>query len=308
MSTRVPIFRWRPRHDVAAWLPDRVSLHMQSYLRLFVIVMVVLASTSSFAKGKRAQGAEPANRDARERAAHKACMEGDYGKGVSILLDLFLESNEADYVFNQGRCYQQNERYQDAISRFREYLRIGSEDLDLAQKHIAECEELAARKSSAEAVPAAPAPPGQSATTAPASPVAAPAAAPAASPPAQAQPLAMVHQAPPTASSGSGLRTSGIVIAAVGAAGLITGVILNVKANSLASSIEPPNSYQQSTESSRKSYETYSWVGYGVGAAAIATGTILYLVGRSQASGESNLAFVPAVGRGIAGAAVRGSF
>jgi hypothetical protein len=55
---------------------------------------------------------------------------------------------------------------------------------------------------------------------------------------------------------------AGVVIASVGVAGLVTGVILNLKANSLASSITPPITYDRSKESTRQTYETFSWVGY----------------------------------------------
>jgi hypothetical protein len=60
---------------------------------------------------------------AQERAARKACLKGDYGKGVDILADLFVDTKDPTYIFNQGRCFEQNRRYEDAIGRFEEYLR-----------------------------------------------------------------------------------------------------------------------------------------------------------------------------------------
>jgi hypothetical protein len=42
----------------------------------------------------------------RERQAKKACLSGDYAKGVSILSDLFLETGDATYLCNQGSCYE----------------------------------------------------------------------------------------------------------------------------------------------------------------------------------------------------------
>lgn len=58
-------------------------------------------------------------RDSKEREARQACLEGNYAKGVTLLTDLFLDTGDPTYLFNQGRCYQQNERYPEAINRFR---------------------------------------------------------------------------------------------------------------------------------------------------------------------------------------------
>jgi hypothetical protein len=90
--------------------------------------------------------AQAASRQAQERKAHKACLSGDYAKGVSILSDLFVDSDDPTYILNQGRCFEQNRRYEDAIARFQEYLRAGMNlkpsDKVLAEKHIADCQNL----------------------------------------------------------------------------------------------------------------------------------------------------------------------
>lgn len=79
-----------------------------------------------------------------EREAKRACLSGDYTKGVAILADLFVDSNNPTYLFNQGRCYEQNIRYEEAIGRFNEYLlkTVNISELEKAdaQKHIALCE------------------------------------------------------------------------------------------------------------------------------------------------------------------------
>jgi hypothetical protein len=64
-----------------------------------------------FAAGRHPGG----DRQAQEKAARKACLTGDYATGVSILADLFVESKDPLYIFNQGRCMEQNSRYKDAI-------------------------------------------------------------------------------------------------------------------------------------------------------------------------------------------------
>ena len=52
------------------------------------------------------------------------------------------------FIFNEGRCFEQNRRYDDAIARFQEYLRVGKslspEARDEAKKHISDCKDLLA--------------------------------------------------------------------------------------------------------------------------------------------------------------------
>lgn len=57
--------------------------------------------------------------------ARTACLAGDYSKGATILSQLFVETKDPNYIYNQARCFEQNSRYQEALSRFQEYLRVG---------------------------------------------------------------------------------------------------------------------------------------------------------------------------------------
>ncbi len=100
------------------------------------LVLVALATTPALAASKQAQ----------ERAARMACLSGDYNKGVTILSELFVDTKDPTYIFNQGRCFEQNHRYEDAISRFEEYLRVPGAKLDAAdraaaEKHISDCKD-----------------------------------------------------------------------------------------------------------------------------------------------------------------------
>jgi hypothetical protein len=262
----------------------------------------VLAAPTALAAGS----SQVKQRQSQERAARKACLTGDYAKGVSILSDLFLDTRNPTYLFNQGRCFEQNRRYDDAIARFEEYLRaadnpqVDQADKSAAEKHIADCKESLARETGRTS-PVQP-PPQPVEPTPPPAPVAAP------------PPVVIVQQAPPTQpapSTGAGLRTAGIVTASVGLAAVVAGVIFNVKANGMASDMEnTPGGYSSSKESDRKTYETMGWVGYGAGAACVATGAILYFVGRSRghAAGAASLEVAPMIANGQAGALLKGSF
>jgi hypothetical protein len=97
----------------------------------------------------------------------------------------------------------------------------------------------------------------------------------------------------------------------VGVAAVVTGVIFNLKANSMADEMENTvDAYTSSKESSRKTYGTLAWVGYGVGAACIAAGAALIAIGASRgtSSAETRVALVPAIGPGQAGVLLRGGF
>jgi hypothetical protein len=67
--------------------------------------------------------AQASNTDTQDRAAKKACLVGDVEKGVDILADLYVSTNNPTYLYNQGRCYEQNGKNDLAILRFKEYLR-----------------------------------------------------------------------------------------------------------------------------------------------------------------------------------------
>lgn len=239
--------------------------------------------------------------DAKERAALTACLSGDYTQGIALLTELFVESKDPTYIYNQGRCYEQNRRYDDAIARFQEYLRAGKKlskaDKVDAQQHIADCKELLASQQAQESAASVPAP--------------APAASPPQPQPLDAAPVVVVDRMPPpaTASTGAGLRTAGVVTGAVGLAALAGGILLNLKVNSMADSLEATDSYSEDRESDRKTYAGLGWASYGLGAACLATGAVLYALGaRSSGSPAPAVGVAPTLGPGHAGALVKGTF
>jgi hypothetical protein len=267
---------------------------------LAMLVLVPAISLSAPQRGLSADKHDTASRQAKERMAKKACLAGDPAKGVEILADLYVDTNEVTYIFNQGRCLEQNSRYLDAVGRFREYLLKGenltAEDKAVAQKHIEACESyLATREPRAPLVP----------RPAPGAPLVQPQAAPI--PPTDVragQPPRMADE-----SQGSGLRIAGITVASVGAAALITGVVLNIKVNSMSSDLQQPDNYNRDTDSSRKDYKTLGWVSYGLGAACVAGGSLLYYLGwRAAQASAPSVALVPNVAPNMAGALLRGAF
>lgn len=245
--------------------------------------------------------AQAANREAKERAAKRACLNGDPTKGVKILTELFIDSNDPTYIFNQGRCFEQNNRYEEAIGRFREYLRkvtsspnADQADAQGAQKHIEDCQAVLAKREGGASQAAAVATP-QPAPVVQAQPPVAPIA---------PKPAVAIQQQPqPAPNQGSGLRLAGIVTTAVGVAALVAGVGLNLKANGMVSDLE--KRYSASDDSSSKDTKTLSQVSYGAGAVLVVGGAVMYYLGIRA---NDRITLAPTVASGSAGAVLTGAF
>lgn len=248
-------------------------------------------SATALAKGKSDRWL------AKEKVAKKACATGDVKRGIDILGDLYVESDDITFVFNQGRCYQQNHRWQDALDRFDEFLRkdstLSPDERTMVDKHIADCKAHIGpvQEPAVAAVPATPPPAQQSVATAPHVPVAnniGPQ-------PAGSSENQVLAETP---SSGRGLRTAGVLVGAFGVVAVAAGLILDIKTHSIVSDVHA-NGYDRDKLSSRDSYETWGWLSYGVGAAAIVAGTTLCVLGWSAGRADSpgtHISAVPVIG------------
>src|SRR5215468_10936598 len=98
----------------------------------------------------RADDMPAAGDDKRPTAALAACASGDVAKGIAILGELYAETRNPAYVFNQGRCFQKNNQLEQARGSFTEYIRIGTneppEDIQRAQGFVKEIDEALARR------------------------------------------------------------------------------------------------------------------------------------------------------------------
>ena len=270
-------------------------------MRNLTLAFVILASLCLLAQQAAAANSKQAN----ERAAKKACLSGETEKGVRLLAELYVDTNDVTYIFNQGRCYEQNRRYEDAIGRFREYLtkgedRLSEDERAAAKKHIDTCESyLPKPEPRSPLVPE----PASSAPTIQTPPPAGPA------PELPAAAVASTAQQPDQ-NAGSGLRIAGIIVGSLGVAALGAGVALNLKVNSMSTDLEKPNNFNRDTESSRKNYKTLGWIGYGVGAACLAGGSVLYFLGwhSGHSPAQTSVALVPTLAPDSAGALLTGAF
>jgi hypothetical protein len=153
-------------------------------------------------------------------------------------------------------------------------------------------------------------------------PVPAPAPAPSTPPavahppaPAPVQPAAVEpasRRPPETERGGSGLRTTGYVVAGVGVAGLLAGTIFGVSAmvqKSDAACVD--NACDAGSLASARSSATVSTIGFVVGGALLAGGIALVVLAPSRSPSSSSAArleLAPAVAQREAGMLMRGSW
>jgi hypothetical protein len=238
-------------------------------------ILVGLAGTAA------AQTSAPSLRstptiEEREAEAKIACLGGRPDRGIEILAQLYTETNEPNYLYNQGRCFQQNSRHAEALSRFREYLRkaqgLSPQERDEVQTFIKECE---AQKDQTGG-------PGPTAVVSSAG-----------------------DEAARAASTGR-MRTIGYAAAGVGVAALAVGAVMSwqVKAKQDAFEKDHKLSFSQTEYNSGQRVEVLQWVGYAVGVVALGTGGIFYYLGSQHHEG-GGVALVPVVTGTTAGALLR---
>jgi hypothetical protein len=231
--------------------------------------------------------------DPRPREAKAACAAGEIQKGVRLLADLYADTEDLTWVYNQGRCYQQNGWADEAIERFQEYLRRAT---DITPAERAEVEkfiaELEARRQRRE-------PDIQTLTP----------------PPMPAGPVAVQAPLPPAPDPLDRRLTIGaITLGGVGLAGLVGGLIFGARVNSLEDEVESwntrgegqvPSAEYRDREQSAHRNNVAQWVSYSVGALALAgSGACLYLKLRRR-QGEPSVALAPTLLPGGGGGQLR---
>jgi hypothetical protein len=263
-----------------ATMPLRLdSLRHASFVALVIALPGLLAAAPARAQTRT---------DPRPAEAKTACAAGDVQKGVRLLAELYVATNDAIWIFNQGRCYQQNGQPEQALTRFKEYLRkakdAAPDDITDAQTYVKELEaELAARQ------PTSPAP-----------------------------------AATVTAPAGGGLSTSGrgftdrqivgLAVGGLGVAALGAGAFFSYKVHATEQEVNDlihgetlvQAGTLKTSDRSGARYELLQWISYGVGVGALAVGTTTFLFGRRAERGGLSLA--PVLGPGLAGSALCGSF
>jgi tetratricopeptide (TPR) repeat protein len=232
---------------------------------------------------------------ARQTEARKECLAGRYQHGIDILAELYAETRDANYIYNQGRCFQQNNRPDEAISRFQEYLRkapdLTPEELGDVRGKIAECERMRGEPRRPEPVPPPAPPPAASPTPLVVSTV--PAAAP--------------------ADHGRALRVVGMVGMAVGLAGVGTGAAFGLQARGIKKDIEDrynndDRTYSRQTAASGERAVLRERLSFAIGGAVLLAGALTYYLGVPPHPESQAITFTPMFARAGAGGTVHVRF
>jgi tetratricopeptide (TPR) repeat protein len=303
-----------------------------------VLGLAVLLSLPVWPKCEgRALAAEVSAKDsAKVKQARQLYKEGQYEDAAKIFSSLSVEyPDKLAFTRNLGACYYHLRRPEPAISNLREYLKrsteIPNDDRAEVEGWIAEMEKLRDQAAAATTVaPATPAPQPAAvaavptmATTEPTAPslaqtqpVAPEVAMPVVveqpptptAPPAPAAPAAeAVLPSPASPNPGHGMRVAGLACGAIGLASVITAVYFHTRAASLSDKLTTADNPSASDYQSGKNAQTMQWVFYSVGAAALATGSVLYYLGwRATEPGQTAVA--PIIGPGFAGLSAKGAF
>jgi hypothetical protein len=237
--------------------------------------------------------------EARDAEAKRACDAGRVQEGERLLTDLLRRTNDGTYIFNLGRCFQQNGQVDKALPLFRSYLRRPDVDpvaAGRARQYIAALE----RSPQAGAGdPAARRPSDVAAADLSASPD-------------------LVAPAPAPTSPGRTLRIAALVTGGVGLLGLATGGYYAQQTQKLErEKRDALNRQETSTEWFRaqdqrgERAEQRQWLFLGVGGAALAAGGVLYYLGVRAGHDEGHLQAaqaLPLALPGIVGAQLAGRF
>ncbi len=260
-------------------------------LSTFALLVIRFHPTPAVAQAK----------DPRELEARKECLAGRYQKGIDVLADLFTESGDPNYIFNQARCFQQNNRPEEAISRFREYLRkakdLPKDELAEVQGYIKECEDVKGEQTADKRVVPPPAP--------------------AVDVKAVAVAASIEQQEQSDRAAGRRMRIVGIVCGAVGVAAIGGAIAMGLRAQALERDFEArytkTNQFDKPLYNQGQRAETLQWITYGVGAVGVGVGALFYYLGTRTSSesvtgAQSMTTVTPVLLPSGAGAAARFTF
>jgi tetratricopeptide (TPR) repeat protein len=276
--------------------------------RFFVAAVLVAFSLGGFSPTAEA-GDSRATAKAHYETATRLYDIREYDKALREYKSAYLAQPDPAFLFNIGQCHRKLGQNQQALNFFQEYLKKASPDdpnrsqVEARVRDIeAEAKLKAEEAQAAAAAMPAPAPAPEVVPPAPTPATAAVAATPAA-------PAASVEQAVPVnaPASGRGLRIAGMACGATGLVSVGIGIYYYTRARSLSDSVTTSQNPKASDDQAGRDAQTMQWVFYGIGAGALAAGTVLYLLGWPTKESGRTVA-VPMVGPGLAGISAQGTF
>ena len=271
-----------------------------------LILLSSLLISATFASQAHARAKRSADRSSVEehyKNGMKAYTLGRFPEAIEEFKEAYELRSEPIFLYNIAQSHRQNKQFERAIFFYRRYLEAEPKAKNRAdiEQRIDELQAEIDRKKAE--TPLAP-PPQPIVVVPPPTPLPV---APLPVPP----PTTVVHDrpVPPASSPGRGLRIAGIIVGAVGVAGVATGIVFGLHATSLHDeAVKSGSVYDNSKYQSAKTYKDLQWVALGVGGAAIVTGGVLYFLGATAKSSDQEVAILPLVGPGMGGAAFSGAF
>ena len=274
------------------------------------IVLSCLALSLAFPHLAHADGKATAR--AHYETATRLYDVGEYEKALAEYKAAYVAKDDPAFLFNIGQCYRQLGQEAEALNFFRRYLKKAPpDDPNRAQvearyrdtaaaaefkedlERASERKEAATPPSEHPPIVPTPAPPVVEPPPPPAPPLPVP------TPVVVRQP-APVIPAPVASDPGRSLRVGGIVTGAAGVASIATAIYFYARARHYSDIVSNDRNHTATDEQSGRNAETYQWVFYSVGAAALTTGAVLYWLGWPSVR--------PVVGPGVAGISARGTF
>lgn len=228
-----------------------------------------------------AQADDPAAARQHYNEGTKAFDLGLYDKAVSEYMMAYQAVNDPALLYNLAQAHRLGGHVREALRFYRVYLqrRPNAENRPEVEQKIIELKQAADRLDHAQngLQPDRPLDAGQPTTTSPTAP-----------PPAETTPVAATATPEPVARPGRTLKIAGLATGAVGVAGLAVGIAFGALAQSASSSLTNTSRnggfYDPGKYSSGHTDQIVEGVTLGIGAAAVAGGVVLYVLGRRAAA------------------------
>jgi len=266
----------------------------------------------SLAFPRLAQADDKATARAHYETATRLYDVGEYEKALAEYKAAYVAKDDPAFLFNIGQCYRKLGQEAEALTFFRRYLKKAPPDDPNRAQVEARYRDTAAAAEFKEDLERA-SERKEATTPPPEQPPIVPTPAPLVvePPPPAAPPLpvptsvvvggpAPVIPAPVASDPGRSLRVGGIVTGAVGVASIVTAIYFYDRARHYSDIVSNDRNHTAADEQSGRNAETYQWVFYSVGAAALTTGAVLYWLGWQSVR--------PVVGPGVAGISAGGTF
>lgn len=276
--------------------------------KLLLILLILLPSVSA-----RAQQPSPEQRakakDLYERAKTHY-RSGELDKAAAEFKESYETYPKPETLFNLAQTHRLLKNYEKAIFYYKQYLSsasVSDSDRKTTQERIADLENLVKEQQKAQtAPPQGPEPPSAATEPAGETPTAGTQSSKTPAPaPATREPNPTELRAARTK------RIAGFAVGGFGVVALALGGVFTGLASDANRHIVTGNTWSSSTEDRRNTYQALDAAFFAIGGVAVATGVVLYLIGRHDERKRypvERVQLTPAVGTRFAGLNLAGGF